>query len=133
MDELREKFALHEQPGIICLQKVDETDKAAYLVRQYFAYNLYDRFHTHPFLTDIEKKWFAFQLLTAVTQVSLSLSLSVLCAVCCAALATNLRPRALAADEPAPVLVLVWCGGLTHIRCTVWACVTATLRRKTLW
>jgi len=71
---------------------VDETDKAGYIARQYFAYNLSDRlvhapirccefsgsashtrpvinsFHTHPFLTDIERKWFAYQLLCAVEQ-----------------------------------------------------------------
>ncbi|KAF3791532.1 putative serine/threonine-protein kinase [Nymphaea thermarum] len=45
-----------------------ETDKAAYLLRQYFFSNLHDRLSTRPFLSVIEKKWIAFQLLYAVKQ-----------------------------------------------------------------
>jgi phosphoinositide-3-kinase regulatory subunit 4 len=45
-----------------------QTEKCIYLVRQYFAYNLYDRYHVHPFLTVTEKKWFSFQLLCALKQ-----------------------------------------------------------------
>ncbi|KAL6560993.1 Serine/threonine-protein kinase [Orobanche hederae] len=45
-----------------------ETDKAAYLLRQYFFNNLHDRLSTRPFLGMIEKKWLAFQLLYAVKQ-----------------------------------------------------------------
>ncbi|KAL4390760.1 hypothetical protein AHAS_Ahas03G0177300 [Arachis hypogaea] len=45
-----------------------ETDKAAYLLRQYFFHNLHDRLSTRPFLSFIEKKWLAFQLLLAVKQ-----------------------------------------------------------------
>ncbi|EPS67456.1 hypothetical protein M569_07318 [Genlisea aurea] len=45
-----------------------ETDKAAYLVRQYFFNNLHDRLSTRPFLSIVEKKWLAFQLLYAVKQ-----------------------------------------------------------------
>ncbi|RHZ10140.1 hypothetical protein DYB31_001080, partial [Aphanomyces astaci] len=41
---------------------------AAFLVRQSFVANLYDRIYTRPFLTDIEKKWIAFQLLKALEQ-----------------------------------------------------------------
>ncbi|GJS64958.1 armadillo-like helical domain-containing protein [Tanacetum coccineum] len=43
-----------------------ETDKAAYLLRQYFFKNLHDRLSTWPFLSLIEKKRLAFQLLYAV-------------------------------------------------------------------
>lgn len=39
-----------------------ETDKAAYLFRQYFFNNLHDRLSTRPFLSLIEKKWLAFQV-----------------------------------------------------------------------
>jgi phosphoinositide-3-kinase regulatory subunit 4 len=39
-----------------------ETDKAAYLLRQYFFSNLHDRISTRPFLSVIEKKWLAFQV-----------------------------------------------------------------------
>ncbi|XWS26764.1 hypothetical protein CRYUN_Cryun26dG0058100 [Craigia yunnanensis] len=45
-----------------------ETDKAAYLLRQYFFNNLHDRLSTRPFLSLVEKKWLAFQLLLAVKQ-----------------------------------------------------------------
>ncbi|EQC25017.1 VPS15 protein kinase [Saprolegnia diclina VS20] len=41
---------------------------AAFLVRQYFVANLYDRICTRPFLCDIEKKWITFQLLKALEQ-----------------------------------------------------------------
>jgi phosphoinositide-3-kinase regulatory subunit 4 len=44
-------------------------DKAAYLFRQHIKYNLYDRVSTRPFLTDIEKKWIAFQLMCAVNEI----------------------------------------------------------------
>ncbi len=43
-----------------------ETDNNGYLVRQYLYSSLYDRMSTRPFLEDIEKKWLAFQLLTAL-------------------------------------------------------------------
>ncbi|CAN6451728.1 unnamed protein product [Victoria cruziana] len=33
------------------------TDKAAYLLRQYFFSSLHDRLRTRPFLSMIEKKW----------------------------------------------------------------------------
>ncbi|XP_067950681.1 phosphoinositide 3-kinase regulatory subunit 4-like [Watersipora subatra] len=44
------------------------SEKAGFLVRQYTKYNLYDRISTRPFLTTIEKKWIAFQLLSALSQ-----------------------------------------------------------------
>lgn len=40
-----------------------ETDKAAYLLRQFFFHNLHDRLSTRPFLSLVEKKWLAFQVL----------------------------------------------------------------------
>nr|AWV66700.1 phosphoinositide 3-kinase regulatory subunit 4 [Brachionus calyciflorus] len=45
------------------------SERAAYLFRQYVRYNLYDRLSTRPFLTHIEKKWIAFQLLCAVNEI----------------------------------------------------------------
>lgn len=39
-----------------------ETDKAAYLLRQYFFNNLHDRLGTRPFLSLVEKRWLAFQV-----------------------------------------------------------------------
>lgn len=44
------------------------TDKAGFLVRQHIKDSVYDRISTRPFLTSIEKKWIAFQLLLAVHQ-----------------------------------------------------------------
>ena len=39
---------------------------AAFLMREYVKYNLYDRISTRPFLAVIEKKWIAFQILLAL-------------------------------------------------------------------
>ncbi len=41
---------------------------AAYLLRQYFTYNLADRMSTYPTPTDIEKRWIVYQLLCALEQ-----------------------------------------------------------------
>lgn len=49
-----------------CLQFWQETDKAAYLVRQFFYSNLHDRLSTRPFLSLVEKKWLAFQVIFLV-------------------------------------------------------------------
>lgn len=72
IEEIHRKFSLdaNAQPGVITYINMPEveTDKACYIARQYFAYNLYDRFHGHPFLTEIEKKFFAYQMLQAVAQ-----------------------------------------------------------------
>lgn len=37
-----------------------------FAIRPYFAFSLYDRFHTHPYLHDIEKKWLVYQLLMGI-------------------------------------------------------------------
>ena len=44
------------------------TEKAGFIIRQYGKYSLYDRISTRPFLSDLEKRWLAFQLLLAVSQ-----------------------------------------------------------------
>jgi phosphoinositide-3-kinase regulatory subunit 4 len=58
-------------PSTNCLPFADLviTDRAAFLFRQYIKYNLYDRLSTRPFLTLIEKKWIAYQLLSAVNEI----------------------------------------------------------------
>lgn len=43
MKEIRENFSLIENPNVLNFQKWVETDKAGYLIRQYFINNLYDR------------------------------------------------------------------------------------------
>ncbi|CAO3698380.1 unnamed protein product [Rhizopus stolonifer] len=65
--KLKEEYkALSKVHNAFCFQRILETDKAAYLVRQYLYSNLYDRISTRPFLTTIEKKWIAYQLLKSI-------------------------------------------------------------------
>ncbi|CAL9227315.1 unnamed protein product [Arabidopsis halleri] len=66
--KIKDVFLSLEHPHVWPFQFWQETDKAAYLVRQYFYSNLHDRLSTRPFLNLVEKKWLAFQLLLAVKQ-----------------------------------------------------------------
>ena len=51
------------------LQSVFQLENgAAFLIREYVKYSLYDRMSTRPFLAPIEKKWIAFQILYALHQ-----------------------------------------------------------------
>jgi serine/threonine protein kinase len=68
LDELNAKLPLSQCPSILNLCKIEVTDRAVYLGRQYFGHNLVDRFHVHPSLTDIERCWFTWQMLHAVHQ-----------------------------------------------------------------
>jgi len=61
-----ERKELAGMPNVFPWQRMLETEKAAYLVRQFFYGSLYDRISTRPFLTLIEKKWIAYQLLRGV-------------------------------------------------------------------
>jgi phosphoinositide-3-kinase, regulatory subunit 4 len=80
-----EREALSDIANIYDYQTFVETDKAGYIVRQWVASNLYDRIRykdnvcnivlipltmmvhsTRPFLSSIEKKWIAFQILNAL-------------------------------------------------------------------
>lgn len=61
-----EKDQLLSIPNSLSYQRLQETDRAVYLVRQYIASNLYDRVSTRPFLEAIEKRWIVFQLLTGL-------------------------------------------------------------------
>ncbi|ORZ03447.1 hypothetical protein BCR43DRAFT_483381 [Syncephalastrum racemosum] len=58
--------ALLDVPNAFAFQWVLHTQRAVYLVRQYIYSSLYDRISTRPFLTAIEKKWIAYQLLRGV-------------------------------------------------------------------
>jgi phosphoinositide-3-kinase regulatory subunit 4 len=53
-------------PNALGYERVVETETNGHLVRQFLYNSLYDRLSTRPFLEDIEKKWLAFQLLSAV-------------------------------------------------------------------
>ncbi|GMY36187.1 serine/threonine-protein kinase VPS15 [Fagus crenata] len=66
--QIKEIFRALDHPHVWPFQFWQETDKAAYLLRQYFFNNLHDRLSTRPFLSLVEKKWLAFQLLLAVKQ-----------------------------------------------------------------
>ncbi|XP_024526982.1 serine/threonine-protein kinase VPS15 isoform X1 [Selaginella moellendorffii] len=68
LNEIREQFRNVENSHVWPFQRWHETDKAAYLLRQYFFSNLHERLSTRPFLSTIQKKWLAFQLLHAVKQ-----------------------------------------------------------------
>ncbi|XP_031387749.1 serine/threonine-protein kinase VPS15 [Punica granatum] len=65
---IKETFRSIDHPHVWPFQSWQETDKAAYLLRQYFFNNLHDRLSTRPFLSLVEKKWLAFQLLLALKQ-----------------------------------------------------------------
>lgn len=68
LSQIKEIFRALDHPHVWPFQFWQETDKAAYLLRQYFFNNLHDRLSTRPFLNLVEKKWLAFQLLLAVKQ-----------------------------------------------------------------
>ncbi|TFK75636.1 ARM repeat-containing protein [Pluteus cervinus] len=61
-----EREQLVDIANVYNYQTFVETDKAGYIIRQWIASNLYDRISTRPFLSLIEKKWIAFQLLNAL-------------------------------------------------------------------
>lgn len=62
----KERDTLLRIPGTLPFQKIFETDRAGYLIRQYFKTSLYDRISTRPFLKGIEKKWIVFQMLKSL-------------------------------------------------------------------
>ena len=64
--EIAERDALADLSSVNTYQAFVETEKAGYLIRQWAGSNLYDRVSTQPYLALIEKKWIAFQLLTAL-------------------------------------------------------------------
>ncbi|KAF1325164.1 Vps15 protein kinase, partial [Globisporangium splendens] len=63
-------FTIDQQPNLIPYAdyKLSLKYNVAFMVRQYFGSNLYDRICSRPFLTQIEKKWIAFQILRALEQ-----------------------------------------------------------------
>ncbi|EEF48162.1 ATP binding protein, putative [Ricinus communis] len=68
LELIKDTFLALDHPHVWPFQFWQETDKAAYLLRQFFFNNLHDRLSTRPFLSPVEKKWLAFQLLLAVKQ-----------------------------------------------------------------
>ncbi|OEL38474.1 putative serine/threonine-protein kinase vps15 [Dichanthelium oligosanthes] len=68
LERIRNAFKGIEGSHVWPFQVWLQTDKAAYLLRQYFFNNLHDRLSTRPFVSQIAKKWLAFQLIHAVEQ-----------------------------------------------------------------
>ena len=70
--DIRNQLSLFYQPNIIPYQRLVKSRRrgknTAFLVRQYFANNLYDRINTRPFLTYEEKTWFTYQFISALIQ-----------------------------------------------------------------
>jgi len=66
-DTLQGKLTKTAHPNTVSA-RFFETKKACFLVRQYFHSTLFQKFHRHPFPTEVEKLWFAYQLLEAVRQ-----------------------------------------------------------------
>lgn len=62
-----ERESLADVPNVLTYQKVVETERAGYLIRQWLHSNLYDRISTRPFLSSVEKRWITFQLLHAMS------------------------------------------------------------------
>ena len=66
---LRKLLSSHTVPADSHLwpyQRFVETDRAAYIIRQYIFANLHDHLSTRPFLCYIEKCWIVFQMFLAV-------------------------------------------------------------------
>ena len=61
-----ESETLKDIPNVFPFQRVIHTDRAIYLIRQWFLSSLYDRISTRPFLELVEKKWIAYQLLKGI-------------------------------------------------------------------
>eukprot|EP00466_Bigelowiella_natans_P019960 jgi/Bigna1/69137/fgenesh1_pg.8_\ len=68
LEEINETVNLFTHPGVITRRFIHETKQALYFSRQYFAFNLFDRFHVRPFFSQVDKHWIAYQLLQATYQ-----------------------------------------------------------------
>ncbi|KAL0489645.1 vacuolar protein sorting protein VPS15 [Acrasis kona] len=64
-----EKLTLKNQPNVVGYNRMVETDKAGYLIRQYCYSNLADRISTRPFFSSLGKRWIAYQILKGLCQI----------------------------------------------------------------
>ena len=69
LGDIAERLAGLDSSHVLVYDQVAQTERAAYLLRQYTFSNLWDRISTRPFLTLTEKRWVAFQVLHALQQV----------------------------------------------------------------
>ena len=63
---VRSRLTVNGAPNVMPFRWFRETPQQAYIVRQYFHASLLERLSSPPFLTPVEKRWLAFQLLQAV-------------------------------------------------------------------
>ncbi|GAM27383.1 hypothetical protein SAMD00019534_105580 [Acytostelium subglobosum LB1] len=69
LEEIKGAFENTHSLNLMPYQSFVETERSGYLIRQYFHNNLYDRLtSTRPFLSLIEKKFIAYQLLQSLNQ-----------------------------------------------------------------
>lgn len=68
LESIAGTFGMVKNSNVLAYAKVVVRERTAYLIRQFFAHNLYERLGTRPFLTTMEKKWILFQLLMALDQ-----------------------------------------------------------------
>ncbi|KAL3105847.1 hypothetical protein niasHT_026622 [Heterodera trifolii] len=64
---------LIKHPNFAPVNRVFLTSRAAILCRPFYKSTLYDRLSTRPYLTGIEKRWIAFQLLKALAQLRIAM------------------------------------------------------------
>ena len=67
---LSKTFTLAKQPNVLPYQfySVGRKHSVVIIARQFMSSTLHDRLHTRPFLTSIEKRWVAYQLLCTLVQ-----------------------------------------------------------------
>uniref|UniRef100_A0A6B2KWI3 non-specific serine/threonine protein kinase n=1 Tax=Arcella intermedia TaxID=1963864 RepID=A0A6B2KWI3_9EUKA len=66
LKNLADKLKPDTITNVYPFQEFLTTDSASFMSRQYFHYNLHDRFSARPFLTNIDKLWLTYQLIKGV-------------------------------------------------------------------
>lgn len=72
---VKESSLLAQYNYYLPYQKLIETDRAGYLIRQSIKINLYDRLSIRPFLESVEKRFIVFQLLKLIDNLHRNLSI----------------------------------------------------------
>ena len=66
LEQIKESIRVSGELGSLPYIDCIVNEKCVIILRQYIKYNLYDRLSTRPFLTSIEKRWIAYQLLRCI-------------------------------------------------------------------
>jgi len=72
LEGINDRLNLLTHPGVISHRLIHESKEALYFARQYFAFNVFERFHVRPFFSNVDKHWIAYQLLQATQQLHAS-------------------------------------------------------------